>query len=95
MIRALTGIQIGPRQFELPPNMPRVGFGRQIGDTVFLAPDMDDVGMVGMVARQRADAVGAEEFVLVEHLRQHAAELGFVEDRGQPAARDDRACIGS
>ena len=22
MIRALTGIQIGPRQFELPPNMP-------------------------------------------------------------------------
>ena len=22
MIRTLTGIQIGPRQFELPPNMP-------------------------------------------------------------------------
>jgi hypothetical protein len=22
MSRALTGIQIGPRQFELPPNMP-------------------------------------------------------------------------
>ena len=88
MIRALTGIQIGPRQFELPPNMPRVRLGRQIGNAVFLAAGVNDIGMVGVVARQRADAVGAQELVLVEHLRQHAAELGFVQDRSQPAAGD-------
>ena len=44
--------------------------------------------MVGVVARERADAVGAQELVLVEHLRQHAAELGFVEDGTEPAPAD-------
>ena len=88
MIRALTGIQIGPRQFELPPNMPGIGLRRQVGDPVFLAAGMDDIGVIGVVARQRADAEGAEELVLVEHLRQHAAELDFIEDRCEAAARD-------
>ena len=43
--------------------------------------------MLRVEARERPDAVGAEEFVFIEHLRQHAAELGFIEDRAEPAAR--------
>ena len=43
--------------------------------------------MLGVVAREGPDAVGAQELVLVEHLRQHAAELGLVQDGGQPPAR--------
>ena len=34
----------------------RIGLRRQIGDAVFLAAGLDDVRMVGVVARQRADA---------------------------------------
>jgi hypothetical protein len=42
--------------------------------------------MLGMSARKRANAKGAEKFLLVEHRRQHAAELGFVEDGSEDAA---------
>jgi hypothetical protein len=55
---------MGPRQLELPPNMP----------------------VIGVIARQRANAEGAEEFVFVEHLGQHAAEPGLVENGTQPPA---------
>ena len=44
--------------------------------------------MVGVVARQRADPERAEELILVEHLRQNAAELCLVQNRPKPAARD-------
>ena len=46
---------------------------------------MDGVGVISMVPRERADAEGAQELVLVEHLRQHAAELVFAQDRSEPA----------
>ena len=46
--------------------------------------------MLGVVARQRADAEGAEELVLVEHLGQNAAQPGLVEDGSQPAVADAR-----
>ena len=88
MIRALTGIQMGPRQFELPPNMPVSDSAGRYGDAIFLAAGVDDIGMVGMEPREGADAELAEEFVLVEHLGQHAAELGFVQDRASMAAGD-------
>ena len=87
MISALTGIQIGPRQLELPPNMPVSDSAGRYDDAVFLVADVEHVGMLGVVARERPDAVGAEELVLVEHLRQHAAELRLVQDCGEPAAR--------
>ena len=44
--------------------------------------------MIGVVARQRANAEGAEELVLVEQLRQDAAELGLVQDGCQVTARN-------
>ena len=44
--------------------------------------------MIGVVPRQRANAEGAEEFVFVEHLREHAAKPGLVQDRSEVTARD-------
>ena len=44
--------------------------------------------MVGVESRQRADAVRAEELVLVEHLCQDSAELCFVQDGKKTAAFD-------
>ena len=44
--------------------------------------------MVGVVARQGAEAVRAQELIFIEHLRQHAAELGFVQNRSQATARE-------
>ncbi len=55
MIRALTGIQIGPRQFELPPNIPVSDSAGKYGDTVFLAAGLDHVRVVGMVSRQASE----------------------------------------
>jgi hypothetical protein len=45
MSRALTGIQIGPRQFELPPNMP-VSDSPAGSHAVLLAPELEDVGVL-------------------------------------------------
>ena len=83
---ALTGIQIGPRQFELPPNIPVSGFARHIADAIRLAARVEDIRMLGMMARQCPDAELAEEFVFVEHPRQDAPKLGFIKDRTEPAA---------
>ena len=88
MIRTLTGIQIGTAPVRVAAEHAGIGLGRQIGDTVFLAAGLDDIGMVGVVARQRAEAVRAQELIFVEHLRQHAAELGFVQNRSEATARD-------
>ncbi len=45
---------------------------------------LEDVGLLEVVARQRADAVRAEELGLVEHARQDAPQLALVDD-GQHA----------
>src|SRR5262245_29607363 len=42
--------------------------------------------MVGMITGKRANAVGAEELVLVEHGGQHPTELSFIQDGGEHAA---------
>ena len=74
MIMALTGIQIGPRQLELPPNIPVFGFGRQIVHAVLLSSGVEGVGMLLVKFGKRPDAVGAEKFILVEHLRENTAQ---------------------
>ena len=94
MISPLTGIQIGPRQLELPPNIPDVGLGRQVGHPVFLAPHAEHVRMLGVDAGQGPDAVGAQELPLVEHDRQDPAELRLVQDRAEPPAPLTRASPG-
>ena len=63
-----------------------VGFGRQVLHLEFLALDLERERMLQVMARQRADAVRAQELVLVEQGGEHALELLLVEDRQQPAA---------
>ena len=50
MSRTLTGIQIGPRQLELPPNMPVSDSAGQVVHAVLLAADVEDVRVVQVVA---------------------------------------------
>ena len=47
---------------------------------MLVAADAEDVGLLAMDARERADAVGREKFVFIEHVAQHAL---------QPLARRD------
>jgi hypothetical protein len=47
---------------------------RQIAHSIFLAAHRKDIGMLGVIAGQRADPVGAEELVLVEHAGQNPAQ---------------------
>src|SRR5262249_11105871 len=63
-----------------------VGCGREVGHAVFLVPDTEDVGMLGMVARESPDTVGAQELLLVEHPGEHPAKLSLVQDRSESAA---------
>ena len=64
-----------------------IGLRRQVRHAVFPTPRGEHIGMLGVVAREGTDAVGAQELLLVEHLRQHPAEPGFVQDRSEPPAR--------
>ena len=96
MIRALTGIQIGPRQFELPPNIPVLDSAGRYWTRYSWPPAGRRTDVVEVEARERPDAVGAEEFLFVEHLRrglrsefllrENRAELGVPHDRRTPFA---------
>ena len=65
-----------------------VGFGGDVADLVGVAVDVDPEGVVGVGAGHGAEAVGAEELVLVEHAGEDASQLGFVDHREHPAAFD-------
>ena len=48
-----------------------------------------------MIARQRANAVGPEKLVFVEHVGEHALELLLVEDRQEtPSFIADETLVG-
>ena len=81
----LTGIQIGPRQFELPPNMPLSESPGRYDTRYSWSPDPVDVGVLLVNAGDGSNAEGAQEFLLIEHDLQHPAEIGFVQDRRQQA----------
>ena len=53
---------------------------------MLLVSHPEHVGMLGVVARDRPEAVGAQELLLVEHRRQHTAELGLAQDGRQVPA---------
>ena len=86
MIRPFTGIQTGPRQFELPPNMPLSDSAGRYETRYSSAPSMEDERMVGVISRQRAYAVRAQELALVQHARQHAPQPRLIEDRRHQSA---------
>jgi len=89
MIRPLTGIQIGPRQLELPPKSG-IGLRRQVRHAVFPTPRGEHIGMLGVVAREGTDAVGAQELLsrrASSPAPKTVSEPGFVQDRSEPPAR--------
>jgi hypothetical protein len=55
----------------------------QIRDPVLLVSHPEHVGMLGVVTGDGPESVGAQELLFVEHRRQHAAEIGLVQDGGQ------------
>src|SRR6266404_9445180 len=58
-----------------------VSFSRDVIDAVLVVAHAEHVGMIAMIARDRTQTVGREEFVLIEHVAQRPA---------QPLARRDR-----
>ena len=54
--------------------------------------DRENVGMLVVKARERANAVGREKFVLVEHELQDAPQLLCIDDGQQAALALARAC---
>src|ERR671925_1782990 len=86
----------------VPSEQPARRFRRLVVDTVRVPLDVQDVRMLGVVTRQRANAVGREEFALVEHRQQYARQSVAVDEREQPSlaavgglARHQRAEIGT
>ena len=71
-----------------------VRLGRQVVHPVLLAVDVEDVRMLLVELRDRADAVGAQELVLVEHLRENPAEPLRVDQGQQSPARPRRNAPG-
>ena len=81
MRRALTGIQTGPRQLELPTEHARIRLGREIVHPVVLATRLEDIRVLLVELGERADAVRAQELVLVEHLGEDSAQPFRVDQR--------------
>ena len=74
-----------------------VGIGGDIAHAIFLAGDVNHVGAVLVIPRERSNAIVTEKLVLVEHARQHSPEFALIEDRGHPAivhSPRDRAVNG-
>src|SRR6516165_4525577 len=86
MSMSCIGIQIGPRQLELPPNIPLSESSGTITDPILLSANVEDIGVLGVIARQRANPIGAQELVLVEHVAEYPAELVRVDKGKDPAA---------
>ena len=75
MISIFTGIHIGPRQLEFPPN--RLFLIRPAhSPAIFLAIEIEESGWSAMVVlRNGANTVGREKFIFVQHVFQHAPQL--------------------
>ena len=68
MMRPFTGIQTGPRQFELPPNIPVFDSAGRY-ETSYVRPWIWKTNGWSLWWReQRPNAVRTEEFVLVEEV---------------------------
>src|SRR6266851_1558398 len=79
-----------PAPVRIAAEHARRGLRGLVVDAVLLAVDLQDVGMVPVVAGERADAVVREELVFVQHVPEHSRELVARHDRqheAPPAAR--------
>src|SRR5215475_10554416 len=66
----------------VPSEHPAVRIARDVTDPVLLSAHVEDIGVLGVITRQRANPVGAQELVLVEHVAEYPAELVRV-DQGK------------
>ena len=69
-----------------------VGLRRQVRHPIVLVADTEHVRMLLVVPGDGADAVRAQELVLVEHPGQHATQLRFVQDRREQAVLFPALC---
>ncbi len=78
----MTGIQTGPRQLELPPNMP--SFESQ-EDRALDTPDRRTCTCRDVLGESAmgSDSIRAQEFALIQHGRQYPAQIGFIQNRSQ------------
>ena len=53
---------------------PAVRLARRVGDAMHLALEIQLKGIVGVVPRERADAVRREKLVFIEDIAEHALE---------------------
>ena len=60
---------------------------------VFLTADVKHNRMFEVILRHRANAIGPEELVLVEHVGQHLLKLLLVEDRQQTSSFISREAV--
>ena len=79
MISPFTGIQIGPPPVGVAAEHAGVRLGGKVLDLVLLAAKVEHKGMLEVIFRQRANAVGTEELVLVEHVGQNALQFLLVD----------------
>ena len=70
----MVGIQIGPRQLELPPNMPVLDSAGSYFTVRDLVPSLQFIRVIEVIAADRPDAVVTQELVRVEHPGQDAAQ---------------------
>ena len=85
MMRKFTGIQIGPRQLELPPNSVGVRLAGLVVDLQIHAVQVIDVGLLLVRLRQRTHAVRRQELGLVEQAPQDLLHAMAAQQRQQPA----------
>src|SRR4029077_517658 len=64
-----------------------VRLGRQIAHAVALTTDVELVRMLEVMARKCADAVRAQELLLIQHAREDASQPLLIDEREDSAAR--------
>ena len=80
------GNHTGPRQLELPPNIPVSDSAGRYVHFVLLAVPVEPVRLLEVAARDSPDAVVAEELAFVEHHREDPTQPILVHERGEAAA---------
>src|ERR1700751_2280290 len=74
-----------PPPIGIPAEHSGIRLRRQILNFKFLPPEIEYKGMLQVEAGQRANAIGPQELVFVEHVSQNPLNLLLVADRQESA----------
>ena len=58
----------------ITPEQACTGFRWVVGHTMLMSHDQDHIGIIFVIVREGADAVGRQEFLFVQHITQHGFE---------------------